>query len=259
VPSAENRHFNRLKSALVAGEPTFGVIVTIPSVHVIQTLASAGVDWVIIDLEHSSIDLGAAHAMIAATSGTQVVPLVRVPWTDPWQAKTLMDIGAMGVAFPMICDAERAKAAVRSVRYPPEGERLWGPFYAPMRTGQSMAEYIESANDNMLAIVTIEHPDAVGSIDRIMSVPGIDLAFIGPGDLAMAMGIPGQFNHPMFMETVRQAEAGILRSQVALGGVARTPEQAREMVERGYRAIVFGFDWMLLQQSASRFIQAVRD
>lgn len=250
--------FDRLRTALAARVPTFGVIVTMPSVQVVQTLASAGVDWIIIDMEHSAIGLDAAHAMIAATAGTPLVPLVRLPWSHPWQAKTVLDLGAMGVAFPMICSASQAREAVRSVRYPPDGERLWGPFYAPMKTGQSMAEYIATANQSVAAIVTIEHPDAIACIDEILAVPGIDVAFIGPGDLAMALGIPGQFEHPLFRQAVADAEAGILRSASALGGVARTPEQARQMLERGYRAIVFGFDWMLLQQSASRFIESVR-
>lgn len=250
--------FNRLRSALRSGEPTFGVIVTMPSVQVVQTLASAGVDWIIIDMEHSPIDIDAAHALIASSGGTQLVPLVRLPWSHHWQAKTVLDLGAMGVAFPMICDAAQARTAVRSVRYPPDGDRMWGPFYAPMRMGQSMSEYIASANDALLAVITIEHPDAVQSIDEIMAVPGIDLAFIGPGDLAMAMGVPGQFDHPSFKKAVAEAEAGILRSKVPLGGVARTPEQAREMVDRGYKAIVFGFDWLLLQQSASRFMELAK-
>lgn len=120
---------------------------------------------------------------------------------------------------------------VRATKYPPDGDRLWGPFYAPMRWGQSMAEYIKGANDNMLAIATIEHPDAVRNIDEIMGTAGLDLAFIGPGDLAMSLGLPGQFDHPKFLQAVAEAEAGILRSQVALGGVARTPEQARQMLD----------------------------
>jgi 4-hydroxy-2-oxoheptanedioate aldolase len=91
-----------------------------------------------------------------------------------------------------------------------------------------------------------------------VSVAGLDLAFIGPGDLATSLGVPGQFDHPDFTRAVAQAEAGILRSSVALGGVARTPEEAKRMVDRGYRALVFGFDWMLLRQSAARFLDAVR-
>jgi len=255
VPRPE---LNRLKAALAAGEPTFGLIATIPGIQTVQILARAGVDWLIIDMEHGPIDVSSAHAMIVATAGTPTVPLVRLPWSHPWQAKPAMDLGALGIVFPMICSREEAEAAVRSVRYPPDGDRLWGPFYAPMRWGQGMARYIDVANENMLAIATIEHPNAVRNIDEIMAVPGLDLAFIGPGDLAMSLGIPGQFDHPAFKAAVAEAEAGILRSKVPLGGVARTPDQAKQMLDRGYRAIVFGFDWMLLQQAVVRFLEDVR-
>jgi len=250
---------NRLKGLLAAGGPSFGLIATIPSIQVVQTLASTGVDWLIIDMEHGPIDIASAHAMIVATAGTTTVPLVRLPWAHPWQAKPAMDLGALGIVFPMICTRAQAEAAVLSIRYPPAGERLWGPFYAPMRWGQTMPEYIEAANESLLAIVTIEHPDAVRNIDEVMSTPGVDLAFIGPGDLAMSLGIPGQFDHPKFKAAIAEAEAGILRSRVPLGGVARTAEQAKRMSERGYRAIVFGFDWMLLQQAVAGFLGEVRD
>ena len=121
-----------------------------------------------------------------------------------------------------------------------------------------MPQYIEGANENILAIITIEHPDAVRNIDEVMSAPGLDLAVIGPGDLAMSLGIPGQFDHPTFKEAVAIAEAGILRSKVPLCGVARTPDQAKRMLGRGYQVIVFGFDWMLLHQAATQFIEEVR-
>lgn len=254
--SGEGR--NRLKESLLAGKPTFGLIATIPSLQSVQVLANAGVDWLIIDMEHAPIDLSSAHAMIVATAGTSTVPLVRIPWSHPWQAKAALDLGALGIVFPMITGREQAEAAVRAVRYPPAGDRLWGPFYAPMRWGQGMSEYIERANQRVLAIMTIEHPDAVHNIDSIMSVAGMDLAFIGPGDLAMSLGIPGQLDHPTFKEAVAKAEAGILRSKVPLGGVARTPDQARIMLDKGYRAIVFGFDWLLLQEATARFLEEMR-
>ncbi len=249
---------DRLKQALAAGQPSFGLIATVPSIQTVQALAGAGVDWLIIDMEHGPIDAASAHAMIVATAGTQTVPWVRLPWSHPWQAKPALDLGALGIVFPMICTRAQAESAVCATRYPPAGERLWGPFYAPMRWGQTMRDYIDTANDGVLAIVTIEHPEAVRNIDEIMSAPGVDLAFIGPGDLAMSLGIPGQFEHPNFMAAVAEAEAGILRSKVPLGGVARTPAQAKQMLDRGYRALVFGFDWMLLQQAATRFLEEVR-
>lgn len=255
VPDAK---LNRLRRVLAAGEPSFGLIATIPSIQTVQTLARAGVDWLIIDMEHGPIDVSSAHAMIVATADTSTVPFVRLPWLHPWQAKPAMDLGALGIVFPMICTRAQAEAAVRSVRYPPEGDRLWGPFYAPMRWGKDIPQYIAAANESMLTIATIEHPDAVRDIDEIVSTPGVDLAFIGPGDLAMSLGIPGQFEHPKFKAAVEAAEAGILRNKVPLGGVARTPDQAKQMLDRGYRALVFGFDWMLLQQAAARFLEEVR-
>ena len=135
--------------------------------------------------------------------------------------------------------------------------RLRLSFGAP--DAEACGELLDQpANDALLAIATIEHPEAIRNIDEIVATPGLDLAIIGPGDLAMAMGIPGQFEHPDFVGAVQEAERGILRSKVALGGVAMTPEQAKRMVDRGYRVIGFGFDWMLLQQSAGRFIEEVR-
>jgi 4-hydroxy-2-oxoheptanedioate aldolase len=106
-----------------------------------------------------------------------------------------------------------------------------GPFYAPMRWGQSMPQYIEAANANVLAIVTIEHPDAVRNIDEVMSTPGLDLAVIGPGDLAMSLGIPGQFDHPKFKEAVASAEDLVASSAAAY---ALTPHV--EVVERALYA-----------------------
>jgi 4-hydroxy-2-oxoheptanedioate aldolase len=250
---------NHAKARLSEGKPTFGLIVTIPGVQVVQVLAHAGFDWLIIDMEHGPIDINAAHAMIVATAGTQTTPFVRIPWNSGWQAKTVMDLGALGICFPMVCGAEDALSVVSAVRYPPMGQRLWGPFYAPLRWGQSLPQYIASANNEVMSIATIEHPNAIEHIDEIAATSDLDLAFIGPGDLAMSMGIPGQFDHPSFKEAVARAERGLLNSKVALGGVARTTDQARDMIDRGYRAIVLGgFDWMLLQQAAGTLLTSVR-
>lgn len=249
---------NRLKAQLAAGEPSFGVIVTVPSVAVVQTLASAGVDWLILDLEHAPVGPEILHGMIAATAGTHTTPLVRLPWSHPWQAKLPLDLGAMGIVFPMVCNRQDAESAVRAVKYPPEGGRLWGPFYAPMRWTVSMPDYVAMANANVLTIATIEDPAGVQNIDAIVDTPGLDLAFIGPGDLAMSLGVAGQFEHPAFVQAVDAAEKVILRSKVALGGVARTPEQARQMMERGYKALLFGFDWSLLERGTLQFISQVR-
>src|SRR5437660_7410701 len=152
---------NRLRNEWRDGRPTFGAIATIPSVQTVQIMANCGLDWIIVDLEHGPIDLTSAHAMITATSGTPCVPFARIAANEPWLAKAPMDIGALGINFPMICNRADAEKAVRSVRYPPKGDRLWGPFHAPFRWGGSIAAYMANADDDMTCMITIEDSEGV--------------------------------------------------------------------------------------------------
>jgi 4-hydroxy-2-oxoheptanedioate aldolase len=236
-----------LKQQWREGRPTFGAIATIPSIQLVRIMAQS-LDWIIVDLEHGPIDLGTAHGMIMATAGTPCLPLVRVAANEPWLAKAPMDIGAMGINFPMISSAAEAEKAVRSLRYPPKGERLWGPFHAPFRWNVSMPDYMAGADDDMICMVTIEHVDAVNRIDEIMAVPGIDVAVIGIGDLATSIGKRGLVDDPEVLALVARAEAGILKSGVPIGGAARSAEQANAMIARGYVALALGFDWSLVQR-----------
>jgi 4-hydroxy-2-oxoheptanedioate aldolase len=249
---------NRLRPLWREGRPTFGAIATIPSIQTVQIMARSGMDWIIVDLEHGPIDLGSAHAMITATSGTPCVPMVRIAANEPWLAKAPMDLGALGINFPMICCRADAEKAVRSVRYPPKGDRLWGPFHAPFRWGVSMADYMATADDDMICMITIEHVEAVERIDEIMATSGIDLAVIGPGDLATSINKRGLPDDPEVQALMARAEAGILKSGVPIGGVARTAEQANRMIERGYVALALGFDWSLFQRGIAASFEGIK-
>jgi 4-hydroxy-2-oxoheptanedioate aldolase len=239
---------NRLRSLWREGRTAVGAIATIPSVASVQVMARSGLDFIIIDMEHGPIDNGTAHAMIAATSGSPLVPLVRVAALSTAHAKVPLDLGVMGVCFPMISSRSDAEAAVRAVRYPPRGDRFWGPFFAPLRWDMSMSDYLDRADEEVLAIATIEHIDAVRNIEEIVATPGLELAFIGPGDLATSMGLKGRPDHPDVQAAIQALEEAIRPSPVVLGGVALNPEQAQVMIKRGYRALVVGFDWSLLQR-----------
>jgi len=229
-----------------------------PSIQTAQIMARSGIDWIIVDLEHGPIDLGSAHAMITATAGTPCVPMVRIAAKEPWLAKAPMDLGALGINFPMICSGVDAEKAVRSVRYPPEGDRLWGPFHAPFRWGVSMADYMATADDDMVRMITIEHVEAVNRIDEIMATPGIDLAVIGPGDLASSINKRGQPDDPEVVALMKRAEEGILRSGVPIGGVARNADQANRTIDRGYVALVLGFDWSLFQRGIAASFEGIK-
>jgi len=258
LTSAKPAPLNRIKQLWRDGRPTFGAIATIPSIQTVQIMARSGIDWIIVDLEHGPIDLGTAHGMITATAGTPCVPLVRIAANEPWLAKAPMDIGALGINFPMICSRGDAEKAVRAVRYPPTGDRLWGPFHAPLRWGVSMPEYMATADDDMICMITIEHVEAVNHIDEIMATPGIDLAVIGPGDLATSINKRGLPDDPEVQALMARAEAGILKSGVPIGGVARTAEQANRMIDRGYVALALGFDWSLFQRGIAASLEGIK-
>jgi 4-hydroxy-2-oxoheptanedioate aldolase len=248
---------NRLRALWREDRTALGAIATIPSVASVQVMARSGLDFIIIDMEHGPIEAGMAHAMIAATSGSPLVPLVRVAGTSTSHAKVPLDLGAMGVCFPMINTRADAEAAVRAVRYPPQGERHWGPFYAPLCHDLSMRDYLDRADVEVLAIATIEHVEAVEGIGEIVSTPGLDLAFIGPGDLATSMGLKGRPDHPDVQAVMQRFEGGLKGGPVVMGGVAPTPEQANQMIERGYRALVVGFDWSLLQRGIAAATEGI--
>jgi 4-hydroxy-2-oxoheptanedioate aldolase len=248
---------NRLRNEWRERRPTFGAIATIPSIQTVQIMAQS-LDWIIVDLEHGPIDLTSAHAMIVATSGTPCVPMVRIAANEPHLAKAPMDLGALGINFPMVLNRADAEKAVRSVRYPPRGERLWGPFHAPFRWGVSMQHYMARADDDMICMITIEHVEAVNRIDEIMATPGIDVAVIGPGDLATSIDRRGLIDDPEVQALIARAEAGILKSGVPIGGVARTPAQASAMIERGYLVLALGFDWSLFARGIAASLDGIR-
>jgi 4-hydroxy-2-oxoheptanedioate aldolase len=255
--SPARRAINPLKARLAAGKPAIGITVSMPSVHVTQVLATCGFDWLFLDMEHGPIGIEAAHAMITATSGTGAAPVVRVPWNVHWLAKPVLDAGAMGVIFPMIRSAADAEEAVRAVRYPPTGQRGFGPFYAPLRFGLTMQTYADPADEEILCILLIEHKDAVDAIEQIVAVPGVDACLIAPFDLAMSYGYRDGPDHAEVQAAIKQAEQAIVNSRVHLGGLALTGEIANAMIGRGYRIILTGFDIRLLQQGAAAILNGI--
>jgi len=255
-PSAQTA-INPLRARLEAGKPGLGVLVTSPSVGVAQTLADAGFDWLFFDMEHAPIGIESVHAMITATSGTRTAPVVRVPWNVHWLVKPALDAGAMGIVFPMIRSAAEAEAAARAVRYPPAGERGFGPFYAPMRFGVTMQTYADPADREILCILLIEHRDAVDDIENIVAVPGVDVCHIAPYDLAMSYGYRDSADHPEVHAGIEKVERVVNDSPVHLGGLALDSDTTNAMIGRGYQLFVNGFDTLLLQRAAADILDGV--
>jgi 4-hydroxy-2-oxoheptanedioate aldolase len=250
---------NALRRALADGKPTFGYLVTMPSVQLVQVLSRSGVDWLMFDMEHAPIGIEAIAAMIAATGGTNAAPLVRVPGHDSALAKPVLDCGAAGIVFPMIGNRAEAEATVRAARYAPAGKRGFGPTYAALRWGQTPVDYLRGANDSIVNIVLVESVAAVEALDEILAVDGIDVVAVARGDLSENLGVPGQFDHPQLREVVETAERKILaHGRVALGGIAFNGAEATTMIARGHRFLVLGSDAGMILGTATAAVKAAR-
>jgi len=249
-----DEYLNPLKARIAAGKPSIGILVSLPSVGIVQTLADAGYDWLFLDMEHGSFNMESMHAMVAATKGTRSCPLVRVPWNLHWLVKPVLDAGAMGIIFPMIRSADEAKEAVAAVRYPPVGRRGSGPFFAPARFGVSQAEYVARSDDEIITLLLIEHRDAVDDIERIVAVEGIDACLIAPFDLALSYGYRDGPDNPEVQAAIARVEEVVLPTNIALGGFLATAEAANEKIAAGYKLALTGFDLMLLRRATDQLL-----
>ena len=249
---------NTLRQLLAAGKPAVGTMVQIPSAPVVEVLAQAGFDWLVSDAEHGPIDIESVHAMVRATAGTAVTPTVRIPSNLDWLTKRVLDVGALGVMVPGVNSGQEAQAAVRAVRYPPQGTRGFGPTFAGLRWNLSGADYARQANGEVMAILQIEHADAVARIDEILAVPGVDVALIGPYDLSGSMGLLGQVTHPDVQAAIGRVLKAAQKANVAAGIFGTSPEDINRYIAQGFRAILLGLDVGFLAAGAQSALAQVK-
>ncbi|KAL0635767.1 hypothetical protein Q9L58_005300 [Maublancomyces gigas] len=183
---------NRIKTALQTGNGlSFGAWQLMPGHHHARAIARSGVDWVLVDTEHGSLDDAAMHEAVQAIAGCGVSPLVRIPACEGWMFKRALDAGAHGVMVPLISTAQDARTAVKYSKFPPMGLRGFGsPFPMGAFGISSAVEYLEQANDSLLTIVQIETKEGLENVEEIAAVDGIDVLYVGPFDLGNSIGHP---------------------------------------------------------------------
>ena len=238
---------NPLKTKLKNNELTIGSWVTLGNTSVAEIMARAGFEWLTIDMEHSVITLDIAQELIQVIEGYGVAPLVRVGENNPNIIKRVMDAGAYGIIVPMVNSKEDAEAAVNAVKYPPIGTRGVGLARA-QGYGFDFDEYATTINEESVVIAQIEHIDAVGNLESILSVEGIDGCIIGPYDLSGSLGMPGNFDHPRVEAALRRVEEICKEKKVALGMHVIQPDYRLvvEQVSKGYIFLAFSLDILFL-------------
>lgn len=251
----------KIKQTLQAGQVSLGSWLSMAHPAIAEILAAAGYDWVVIETEHTAIDNSEVLRLIMAIENQGAIPLVRLASNDPIQAKAVMDAGAAGVIVPMVNTAAEAERAVKSIKYPPEGWRGVGLARA-QGYGTCFEEYVQAANRDSLLMVQIEHIAAVQNLAAILAVPGIDGTFIGPYDLSMSMGLPGQLHHPAVVAAQRQVLAATRARGLAAGIHLVHPDTAaaelEQCVAQGYQFIALGTDILFLGDSCRQLQASAR-
>ncbi len=249
---------NLFKAALKAGRPQIGIWNGLSGSMATELLAGCGFDWVLIDTEHSPIEVSDALQGLQAIAGyPDVSAIVRPAANDTVLIKRFLDIGAQTLLLPYIETADAARAAVRAMRYGPRGIRGVSGMTRATRFG-GVGNYAASADDELCLLLQTETIGALERIEEIATVDGVDGIFIGPSDLAASMGYPGQGTHPEVMEAVE----GAIGKMVAMGmpvGIL-TPDAAftRRCIDLGTTFTAVGVDLVLLAEGARALAASFR-
>lgn len=240
---------NHFKAALKSGLRQVGLWCTIPDPGVVELLAGAGYDWLLIDTEHSPMDAVSILPLLQAAAPYPVTPIVRPGWNNPVEIKKMLDCGAQTLLVPFVQNADEARAAVAATRYPPEGIRGVAGLTRATRYG-AISDYAASAHEEICVLVQVETEEALRHIDAIAAVPGVDGIFIGPADLAASMGYAGQPTHPKVKTAILDATARIAAAGLPPGILSPNHDLLSAAAAHGAKFIAVGVDTGLLRSAA---------
>ena len=229
---------------------------SLPSTFSAEVMAHQGWDSLTIDLQHGLIDYQSAVGILQAISTTSTVPLVRVPWLDPAIIMKVLDAGSYGVICPMINSAVEAREFVAACRYPPAGTRSCGPIRASLYAGP---DYVDKANRTIITMAMIETRAGLGNLEEILSIEGLDAIYVGPSDLALALGCEPQLD-PTEQEVIGAIEYILARAQekkIVAGIHTGSTANAQKMIRLGFQFVTVSSDVRLLVTKASEVLEAM--
>ncbi|WP_394231916.1 HpcH/HpaI aldolase/citrate lyase family protein [Niallia oryzisoli] len=251
---------NTLKEKIDQNKKVFGTWIMTNSLDNAEILGHTGVDFIMIDAEHGSMDLESAGRMVSVIRGTQATPLLRVAGNEKSLIKKGLDTGASGVMIPMVNTKEEAEEAVSYCKYPPVGVRGMGAGRAVLfgAAAEEYEDYYSKANEEVLVILQIEHHTAVENIEEILSVPNIDIAFIGPYDLSTSMGLQGQVNHPDVLKNYQKVIEACEKFNV-IPGIMTWTDGIQQHLEMGFKFLLGGMDGAILYNGVKSLVNEFND
>jgi 2-keto-3-deoxy-L-rhamnonate aldolase RhmA len=249
---------NSIRQRLERGEVLLGqMVLELFTPGIGPMLAACGLDFVIFDMEHGRCDIALLSEMIAACRGSDIVPLARVPDATFSPLSRVLDLGARGVMVPRVETKQQAEDIVSQLKYAPMGKRGVALGIAHDLYHAGPPEFFAQANEEVAVILLLETEKAFENLDEIVSVPGVDVAWMGHYDLTVSMGIPAQFDHPRFLGAMDALVAACRKHSVAPGFLPPSPESALHWIDKGFRAISLGSDIGVFLDGVRKFRASV--
>lgn len=251
---------NKLKQLWSEGKPTINGWCSIGNAFIAEIMAAQGYDSVTVDVQHGALDYSSLLPMLQAMRASGVVPMARVPWLEPGIIMKALDAGAYGIVCPMVNDARQAAEFVSYMRYPPLGQRSFGPTRVSIAAG---ADYGAKANDEMLAFAMIETKEGMANLASIAATPGLDGLYVGPADLTLGLAqgrLPPGFDReePEMIAALKEilvaCQANGIRAALHCG----TPEYAARAIEWGFNMTTVSGDSRLLASAAGASVAKFR-
>ena len=225
----------------------------------VEIMGWAGFDYVVLDLEHGPSSLETLQDLVRAAEVGGTFPLVRTKEGDLAMIGQALDVGAGGVVVPQVASARHAEAAVRRTKFAPRGERGVNPCVRAARySAMDRFEYFSAAGEAVV-VLQIEGRQAAENLDEILQVDGVDVLFVGPYDLSQSLGVVGQVDHPLVVETITRIVDSCGEKGVCAGLFCSTPDAARHWMRKGARFISYGIDTALFTAACRAAVKGLRE
>ncbi len=247
-----------LRERLKSGPPLIATFSIIPAIEVVELVALAGFDAIILDLEHGAHGSEALGPLILAARARGIYPLVRVRSSEPTEIGAALDAGAAGVIVPQIGSLGEAERAVKAARFAPDGNRGANPFVRAADYSGRL-EWFAEANRDVAILLMIEGQSALLAAKEIASLPHLDGIFIGPMDLSHALGVPGEMGHATVVEAIRSVIAACKSAGITAGIFSGTPDAAKRWISEGVTLTGVSADTITFLRALKKLVGEVRN
>ena len=255
----ELNNMKHLKQRILAGETLHGCWANMGSNVSAEIIARAGFDWILIDLEHGAGNDAIMYQQLQILEGTPATALVRTDEMSRPKSQRILDAGAHGIMFPRIENPDEAAQAICTMYYPPKGIRGMAKMVRATSFGKNASDYMAGLEKNLVGVIQIETINAVRQIDAVASIENVDVLFVGPSDLTLALGIFGQFNHKDYQQAIKDvAEAGKKHGK-ATGVLLQDISEYEMYHQLGYRFIACGADTTFVARGADALAKQMND